>query len=103
MNLKQTGAAGTFESSDIYVTVEPSAGDSIELELHSSVEKQFGKQIRTVIRETVEKLGVKNARIIAKDTGALDCIIRARVECAVHRAAGITENYNWEELDKWTS
>ncbi len=103
MELKKVGAAGTYESSDIYVTLFPNEGNGIEILLKSSVEKQFGTQIRKVIRETLEKLGVKDAKVQAEDTGALDCIIRARVETAAHRAAEITENFNWEELDKWTN
>ena len=87
MELKQTSVAGTLESSDIMVTVEP-GGKGIEIELLSIVEKQYGQDIRRAITETLQELGVDNARIKAVDKGALDCSIRARVKTAIHRAAG---------------
>ena len=33
-----------------------------------------------------ERLGVENARVTVVDKGALDCTIKARVECAVFRS-----------------
>ena len=39
MELKKTAVAGTMESSDIMVTVEPRENGGIELELTSSVMK----------------------------------------------------------------
>ena len=46
--------------------------------------------------ETLERLGVENARISVVDKGALDCTIKARVECAVFRSCGASEaNIPW--------
>ncbi|MDR2483993.1 MAG: citrate lyase acyl carrier protein [Treponema sp.] len=87
MEIKQTCVAGTMESSDVMVTVEPGS-DGIEIELESVVEKQFGKEIRRAITETLEELGVKNVKIKAVDKGALECTIRARVKTAVFRSNG---------------
>ena len=79
--------AGTLESSDAYVELEP-GGDGIEIELDSVVEGQFGAQIRRVVAEVLDEQGVKGARVKLIDRGALDCVIRARVETAVARAKG---------------
>ena len=92
MEILKSAVAGTLESSDAMVTVEP--GDGIELTISSSVMNQYGRQIKTTIMETLERLDVKNARITVVDKGALDCTLKARVECAVFRscdksAAGI--------------
>ena len=96
MQLKQTAMAGTMESSDIMVTIEPRDGGGIELELTSSVMQQFGRQIEEVIRETLQGLGVENAAVNAVDKGALDCTLKARVECAVLRSCGKSaENIPW--------
>ena len=95
MQLKQTAMAGTMESSDIMVTIEPRDGGGIELELTSSVMQQFGRLIEVVIRETLQGLGVENAAVNAVDKGALDCTVRARVSAAALRAAG-QEEYPWE-------
>jgi len=95
MELKKAAAAGTMESSDIQITVEPSGQPGIELELTSSVGQMYGSRIREVIRETLGTLGVENARVTAVDKGALDCTIRARAAAAVCRAAEC-EAYPWE-------
>lgn len=99
--IKQAGLAGTMESSDIQVLIEPTDEQGIELNLQSSVEKQFGRQIRRVILETLAHLGVEAARLEVVDKGALDCTIKARVIAAVHRASGKVETINWEELETW--
>ena len=95
MKLTQTGMAGTMESSDILVTIEPAEAGGVSLELTSSVMQQFGRQIEGVIRETLAGLGVENARVTAVDKGALDCTVRARVTAAAFRGAG-TQDYQWE-------
>jgi citrate lyase subunit gamma (acyl carrier protein) len=94
MEIQQNSVAGTMESSDIMIHIEPGSG-GIEIELQSIVEKQFGLEIRRAINETLAALEIKNARIRAVDKGALDCVIRARVKTAVYRASGST-SYNWQ-------
>lgn len=79
--------AGTLESSDAYVELEPGSG-GIEIALDSVVENQFGAQIRRAVCEVLEQQGVSSARVKLVDRGALDCVIRARVETAVARAKG---------------
>ena len=76
--------AGTLESSDAMVTVEPAEG--LEVSIESSVLNQYGRQIKATVLETLERLDVKDAKVIVVDKGALDCTLRARVECAVFRS-----------------
>lgn len=79
--------AGTMESSDVYVELEP--GDhGVEIRLESVVGKQFGDSIMNVVREVLKELSVENAKLNIVDRGALDCVIRARVETAVLRGRG---------------
>ena len=85
MEIKKPAVAGTLESSDAMVTVEP--GEGISLELSSSVMNQYGRQIKATVLETLERLDVKDAKITVVDKGALDCTLKARVECAVFRSA----------------
>jgi citrate lyase subunit gamma (acyl carrier protein) len=94
MQITQTAVAGTMESSDIMITLEP-LSNGIEIELQSMVEKQFGRKIRQVITETLADLQVSGARVSAVDKGALDCTIQARVKTAVYRGAGNTA-YQWK-------
>ncbi len=95
MEILKPAIAGTLESSDLQVTVEP--GDhGIELSLESAVIHQFGDQIKAVIMETLDRLEVKNARVTVVDKGALDCTIKARVEAAVYRSVDQAENLPWK-------
>lgn len=86
MEILKPAAAGTLESSDAMVTVEP--GEGVTLELSSSVMNQYGRQIKATVLETLERLDVKNVHITVVDKGALDCTLKARVECAVLRSCG---------------
>ncbi|SNS28973.1 citrate lyase subunit gamma (acyl carrier protein) [Anaerovirgula multivorans] len=86
MKIKAPAKAGTMESNDIYIMIQPNDEDGIIIELESIVMKQFGKQIKQVILETLESMEIKNIHVVAKDRGALDYTIRARVETAVKRA-----------------
>lgn len=94
MQIVTKGVAGTMESSDIIVRVEPSEAEGITLTLNSAVMQQFGKQIEKVIRDTLAELGVTRAAVDAVDKGALDCTVSARVKTAVYRAAR-SEEYAW--------
>ena len=95
MEIKKAAMAGTLESSDAQVTVEPGSG-AIELSLQSSVMNQYGRQIKATVLETLERLDVKSGRVTVVDKGALDCTIKARVECAVFRSCGESEaNIPW--------
>ena len=78
--------AGTLESSDVFVTLEPASG--LEIEIDSVVQKQFGEAIRKVAEETLSELDIQEGRLSIVDRGALDCVIRARVETAVLRGKG---------------
>ena len=83
MDITVRASAGTMESSDAYVEIEPSTGISITLE--SVVAGQFGDAIRATVREVLREQGVENAAVRVVDRGALDCVLRARVETAVLR------------------
>ncbi len=96
MKLEKSAVAGTLESSDAMVTVEPAKeGSGIEFELNSVVMHQFGNAIKKTVFETLDRLEVTDARIIIVDRGALNCTLKARVECACFRAAGIKTNLPW--------
>lgn len=79
--------AGTLESSDVYVEIEPNESGII-IDINSVVAQQFGEDIRHAANEVLAQQGVRNARLKLVDRGALDCVIRARVETAVVRAKG---------------
>lgn len=96
MKIIQEALAGTVESSDLLVKIAPAAGE-FDVVINSEVMKQFGDQVRQVVQQTLTALGVSEGLVLIEDKGALDCVIRARVQSAVLRAAGIDE-INWEQL-----
>lgn len=94
MEILKSAAAGTLESSDCMVTVEP--GEGISLDLTSSVMNQYGRQIKAAVLETLDRLDVKNANVTVVDKGALECTLKARVECAVLRSCDASSaNIPW--------
>ncbi len=94
MEILKSASAGTLESSDCLVTVEPGSG--VSLELSSSVMNQYGRQIKATVLETLQRLGVENAAVTVVDKGALDCTLKARVECAVFRSCDASaSNIPW--------
>ena len=81
MTIEKSAVAGTLESSDAQITVEPA---------------QDGIQIKATVLDTLERLEVTSGRVTVVDKGALDCTLKARVECAVFRACGQSEkNIPW--------
>ena len=83
MNIQKSASAGTMESSDVYVQIEPSAG--LEIQVESVVYNQLGQAIREVVTEVLQEQGIGAAAVRVIDRGALECVIRARVETAILR------------------
>ncbi|WP_109077275.1 citrate lyase acyl carrier protein [Aggregatibacter kilianii] len=94
MKITKAAVAGTLESSDAQVRIQPF--DTLDIEINSSVAKQFGEQIDATVRAVLNKLNVTAAQVIIEDKGALDCVLQARVKAAVLRATD--ENINWEAV-----
>lgn len=80
----RAASAGTMESSDAYVEIEPS-DKGLELTVESVVEAQFGEEIRNSAMEVLEACGIESGKVRVVDQGALDLVIRARLETAVRR------------------
>lgn len=92
MKVKKRAKAGSFESSDILVIIEPveeNTGRVIELD--STVMLQFGESILAEITQMLDKLNISDVKLIAQDKGALHPTICARVETALRRSLGIEE------------
>lgn len=86
MQITKNASAGTMESSDVYVEIEPAA--SLQVQLESVVLEQFGDEIRKVVNEVLQEQGIDRANVRVIDRGALECVLRARVETAVLRGKG---------------
>ncbi len=84
MVIEKTAMVGTLESSDAQVTVSPA--DTLEVVIESSVINQYGRQIKATVEDVLDRLDIKQGLISIVDKGALDCTLKARVECAVFRS-----------------
>ncbi|WP_421920027.1 citrate lyase acyl carrier protein [Marinifilum sp.] len=92
MTPKFKAQAGTFESSDIMVLIEPiSEKTGRQIDISSTVILQFEEDIKTTINQVLDELDIQDVHLIAKDKGALTPTIKARVEAAVKRSLGIQE------------
>lgn len=82
--------AGTLESNDIFITIssaeaEAGAGPGNQVRLESIVQKQFGPVIVAAIERSLDRFGLTGVIVEARDKGALDCTIAARMEAAILR------------------
>ncbi len=85
MRINRTAQAGTMQSSDLLVTVEPA--DELLVEIESTVQKLFGHLIEAQVMRVIKRLSIEQGRIAVNDRGALDYAIDARVEAALRRAS----------------
>jgi len=97
MKIAKPALAGTLESGDAMVRITPlEHGAAVELEIASSVKKQFGAAIRALAEGIISRCGLTACQIQIDDKGALDCVLKARLETAIARAAGLA-SLPWED------
>ena len=87
MNIVKPSTAGTMQSSDLIVHVEPA--ERLEIQIESTVKKQFEHLIRQRVEAVLSRHSVTRALVIVNDRGALDYAVEARVETALRRAAEV--------------
>jgi len=86
MSIRDQFEAGFVSKSDCLVKYEAKA-EPLSIEVHSSVQSLFGNAIRTCAMQMLEEFKVTTGALLVDDDGALDLVIRARIE-AVLRSAG---------------
>jgi len=86
MRIERKAQAGTVQSSDLMVFLEPQGCLTIEIE--STVKQQFEHLIRARIEAILHSHGVTAGKVRVSDRGALDYAIQARLETALLRASG---------------
>lgn len=87
--------AGTLESSDVYIQINPIEEDIVEIELESSVAELYDDMIEELVRDTLKQMDISGVHVNIQDKGALDFVIKARLETAVYRACACEPI--WEE------
>ncbi|GHS99727.1 citrate lyase subunit gamma [Synergistales bacterium] len=77
--------AGSLESSDCLVTVEPA--DAYSMSYSGQNEAIFKRRTERIALEVAERLSA-SARVSIQDQGAIEVTLRARIETAFERAMG---------------
>lgn len=85
LKIQKKAQAGTMQSSDLMVYVEPA--NSLQIEIESTVIKQYDHLIRACATDVIRRMGLSKGHVLISDRGALDYAIRARIETAVRRGA----------------
>jgi citrate lyase subunit gamma (acyl carrier protein) len=99
MKLKIAASAGTLESSDVQITLRPNPGQGIQIDLESDVKATFGDAIEATVRRMLSEFDIKDALVAVNDKGALDFVIRSRMQCAICRASGTRFDWGKEDLN----
>ena len=84
MKITKKVQAGTLQSSDLMVFLEPA--ETLAVTIESTVLKQFGELIRAKVDEVLALHGIDAGEVRITDRGALDYAIEARLETAILRA-----------------
>ena len=84
MKIQKCASAGTMESCDVYVEIEPNE-TGLEILLESIVLNRFEGSIRQVIGEVLKEFQIESGSLRIMDRGALECVLRARLETAILR------------------
>lgn len=92
MKPKIPAQAGTFESSDVIVLIEPLPDKSgRKIEISSSVMQQFGESFTRIVIDLLDQFEMTDIHLIAKDKRALEPTIKARLETAIKRSLDLQE------------
>lgn len=85
MEIKKIAMCGTLDSSDVLVTVRPS--DNEVINITSPVASRFEDEIRCVVQKVLNENDCHHVSVTLQDSGALDCVIEARVQTALERSS----------------
>lgn len=83
MEIKKVAMCGTLDSSDVLVTVRPSDEESISIS--SPVVSRYEEEMKSVVKKVLNDMDCHHVSVTLQDSGALDCVIEARVLTALQR------------------
>lgn len=82
--VKRKSMSGREGRADCIVKISPA--DGLEVKIESKVKKLFGKEIERTVRSVLKEREIDKALVEVHDYGALDWVIRARLEHAIDDA-----------------
>ena len=96
-DVTDTHAGREGQKGDVFIRLEKKTSGGLSISFTSSVAGTFGDHIRDALHGTLEALAIEHAALEAKDRGALDYVIRARVEAAARRLFEVPEPGHFPE------
>jgi len=85
MEITKDVIAGKKDKGDIEITLSSLTKRGTEIILESSVEKLFGNHLRAFIKAFLSEMDVAQCGVKALDDGALDFVIKSRLEAALYK------------------
>lgn len=82
--VKRESMSGREGRADCIVKISPA--DDLNVRIESKVKKLFGKEIENTVRSVLKERKIAKALVEVHDYGALDWVIRARLEHAIDEA-----------------
>lgn len=92
MKITKTVMAGSLESNDLLVTLRPGESTTLEIHIESIVGNHYGSRIELIARDVLQKYNIQEGYVHIQDRGALDSVIAARLDTAIKREKGETDN-----------
>jgi citrate lyase subunit beta/citryl-CoA lyase len=88
---RETFVGRSEQKSDLYIRMKKKSSGGITMDMKSSVGAMFGSSIRRALDESLAALGVSDIEMDVDDRGALEYVIRARVEAGIRRLYEVKE------------
>ena len=76
------------QNADCVIEIKPRSR-GIKINLESLVKNQYGEQIKSAVKSELKKQNVDSCEITIVDRGAIDPVLRARLECVIKRGRGL--------------
>lgn len=81
--IANTGNKGKGIRSDCFITLELTNTGGLQIEIQSKVIVFYGEAIKNTAISVLKYFDITNAKLLIEDSGAIDCVISARIEAAI--------------------
>ena len=87
--IKRRASVGNAkQNADCVIEIKPRS-KGIKINLNSLVKNQYGDAIRSAVKSELKKQDIASAEVTITDRGAIDPVLRARMECVIKRGRGL--------------
>lgn len=76
------------QNADCVIEIKPRTS-GVKINLNSLVKNQYGDDIKKAVKSELKKQKVEAAEVTITDRGAIDPVLRARLECVIKRGRGL--------------